>query len=138
MTKSDYSKYNILLVDDHPQLRRLVKNIIENSPDLKVVGEFNDGQALLNFLQKSPAKLVVMDISMPNMNGFEASRRVKVHHPKVKVLILTIHNQKEYLDRAISIGVEGYMLKDEMDQELLPAITSLRQGKTYISPRLSV
>jgi two-component system, NarL family, response regulator NreC len=138
MNKKDSSKYNILLVDDHPPVRRLVKKIIEANPDLKVIGEFNDGQALLNFLQKSPGQLVVMDISMPKMNGFEASRRVKIYHPEVKVLMLTIHNDKEYLDRAISLGVQGYLLKDEMDQELVPAITSIRQGKTYISSRLTV
>ena len=138
MAIKDAYKYNILVVDDYPPVRRMVKEIIKTSPDLQVIGEFNDGQELLKFLKKSQAHMIVLDISMPNLGGFEATRKVKQDHPEVKVLILTIHKYLEYAERAMSLGAEGYLLKDEIDVELLPAITSLRQGGTYFSSQLPV
>ena len=138
MDKNDSFKYSILLVDDYPLVRHAVKKIIEASPELKVIGELNDGWALLKFLEKSPARLVVLDISMPRMNGFEATRRIKQDYPDIKVLIMTIHNYREYVDKAMSVGAEGYLLKEEIGDELLPAITSLRRGETYFSSRLPV
>lgn len=131
-------KYNILLVDDYPPVRRVVKEIIETSPDLQVVGEVSDGRALLSFLQKSPPEMVLLDIAMPHLNGLEATRRVKEEYPGVKILIVTIQDCKQYMQRTMSLGAEGYLLKDDVVDELLPAITSLRQGKTYISPRLLI
>ena len=136
MDKNDSFKYNILLVDDHPRVRRAVKKIIEASPEYKVIGELNDGKALLKFLKKSPAHLVVLDISMPHINGFEATRRIKQDYPDIKVLIMTIHNYRVYVEQAMSVGAEGYLLKEEIGDELLPAITSLRQGGTYFSSQL--
>ena len=136
MDKNDSFKYSILLVDDHPPVRQALKKIIEASSEYKVIGELNDGRALLKFLEKSPAHLVVLDISMPNMGGFEATWKIKQNYPDVKVLILTIHKYREYLERAMAVGAEGYLLKEEIGDELLPAITSLRQGGTYFSSRL--
>lgn len=136
MTENNPFKYNILLADDYPPVLRVVKNLIAASPELQVVGECHDGLALLESLKKTAVQLVVLDISMPKMNGFEATRRIKADHPEVKVLVLTINAYQEYVDLIMSLGAEGYLLKDEADTELLPAITSLRQGKTYISPRL--
>ena len=138
MTRKDAYKYNILVVDDYPPVRQLVKEIIEAGTDLQVIGELNDGLELLKFLEKSQAHLILLDISMPNLGGFEATRKIKQDHPEVKILILTIHEYLEYAKRAMSLGAEGYLLKDEIDEELLPAITSLRQGGTYFSSRLPV
>jgi DNA-binding NarL/FixJ family response regulator len=135
-TKNSF-QYNILLVDDYPPVRRVLKRIIEESPELRVIGELNDGRDVLQFLQKSPVNLVVLDISMPNLGGFEAAMIVKRQRPDVKVLILTIHNYKEYLNQAMDLGAEGYLLKEEVSDELLDAITSLREGKTYISSRVT-
>jgi two-component system response regulator NreC len=137
MVQGDSEKYTILLVDDYPPVRRVVKNIIEKNPELQIVGECSDGLALLECLKKSSAQLVVLDIAMPGLNGLEATRRLKEEHPEVKVLILTIRDSREYVDRALSVGAEGFLVKDEVFDELLPAITSLRQGGTYVSPRLS-
>lgn len=131
-------KYNILLVDDYAPVRRLIKEIIEANPDMQVVGELNDGRDVLKFLNKSPANLVLMDISMPNLGGFEATRKVKKDYPEVKVLILTIHKYIEYAQQAMSLGAEGYLLKEEVDDELLPAISCLRKGGKFISPGLAV
>ncbi len=133
MVSGNPRKYKILLVDDYPPVRRIVKALIEANPELQVVGELSDGSALMRFLETSSAQMVVLDISMPFMSGFEAARRVKEGYPEVKVLILSIHNYKEYVERAISAGAEGYLLKEQAGDELLPAITSLRAGRSYIS-----
>jgi two-component system response regulator NreC len=130
------SKYHILLVDDYPAVRRVVKEIIETSPELQVIGEVSDGLELLRFLKKSLPEMVLLDITMPHLNGLEATRRVKKDYPGVKILIVTIQDCKQYMQRSMSMGAEGYLLKDDVVDELLLAITSLRQGKTYISPRL--
>ena len=133
MVSGNSRQYKILLVDDYPPVRRMVKALIEANPELLVVGELGDGPALMKFLETSPAQMVILDISMPVMSGFEATRRVKEGYPEVKVLILSIHNYKEYMERAISAGAEGYLLKEQAGDELLPAITSLRAGQRYIS-----
>jgi DNA-binding NarL/FixJ family response regulator len=138
MVKGDSEKYTILLVDDYPPVRRLVKNIIEANPELQVVGECSDGLALLDFLEQSAAQLVVLDIAMPLLNGLEATRRLKADHPEVKVLILTIRDSREYVDQTLSFGAKNFLVKDEVFDELLPAISSLRQSGTYVSSRLSV
>lgn len=138
MVQKTSLKYNILLVDDYPPVRQMVKKLIEASPELQVIGELSNGRDLVKFLKKYPAQMVVLDISMPAVSGFEAARKIKADCPSVKILIVTIHNYKEYVDRALALGVEGYLLKEEVDVELLPAITSLRQGGTFISSRLAV
>jgi two-component system response regulator NreC len=133
MVSGNSRQYKILLVDDYPPVRRMVKALIESNPELLVVGELSDGAALMKSLENSAAQMVILDISMPFMSGFEATRRVKEDHPEVKVLILSIHNYKEYVERALSAGAEGYLLKEQAGDELLPAITSLRAGQSYIS-----
>ena len=138
MDVTNPNKYKILLVDDYPLVRRMIKEIIEGHPDLQVVGELNDGRELLKYLKSEPAHLILMDLSMPNLGGFEATLRVKQDYPEVKVLILTGHKYKGYMERAMALGAEGYLLKEEVDEQLLSAINSLRQGETFISPRLSV
>ena len=131
-------KYKILLVDDYPPVRRMIREIIEAELDLQVVDEFNDGLELLKYLKTEPAHLILMDISMPKLGGFEATLKIKENYPEVKVLILTMHKSKMYLERAMALGAEGYLLKEEMDEQLLSAINSLRRGETFISPRLSI
>lgn len=136
MASRQLNKYNILLVDDYPLVRRVVKHLIEKNPELQIVGECSDGLALLEFLKKSSPHLVVLDIAMPRLNGLEATRRLKKAYPEVKVLIVSIRDSREYVDGALSAGAEGFVIKDEVFDELLPAIASLRQGGTYVSPRL--
>ena len=129
--------YEILLVDDHPLARQRTKTIIAEQSELAVVGELQDGLELLNCLNHRPPHLVILDISMPRLGGIEATRLIKSSHPEIKVLILTLHNRREYVDQARLAGAEGYLLKDEADKELLLAIETLRQGGTYLSPLLT-
>jgi DNA-binding NarL/FixJ family response regulator len=129
--------YEILLVDDHSLVRNGIRRIIEERAELKVVGELHDGLELLEFLEESLPHLVILDISMPNIGGIEATRLIKASYPEIKVLILTLHNRREYVDQARRAGAEGYLLKEEVDKELHSAIATLRRGGTYLSPLLS-
>ena len=108
MVPGNSPRYKILLVDDYPPVRRMVKSLIETDPEFLVVGELGDGSALLKFLETSAAEMVILDISMPFMSGFEAARRIKERYPEVKVLILSIHNYREY--RTAGPGSRGRRL----------------------------
>lgn len=130
------SDYRIVLAEDHLGFRRLVRRELENAEELKVVGEVNDGQELLTLLEQLSPDLIILDISMPNLGGIEAAKRIKLNHPQVKILILSMHKNPAYVEQAQKLGVAGYLLKEEMEHSLVPAITRIRSGQTYISPIL--
>mgnify|MGYP001608405679 CR=1 FL=1 len=129
--------YRITLADDHVLLRQGLRRIVEESAELQVVGEAGDGLELLHVLNKTVSDMVVLDISMPNLRGLEAIHEIKSRHPKVKVLILTMHREKEYLHQAVSSAADGYLLKEDADTELFSAIQKIRDGGFYISPTLA-
>jgi DNA-binding NarL/FixJ family response regulator len=115
-----------------------VKKIIDEIDDLEITGEVDDGLELLALLKKSTPQMVILDISMPNLRGIEATREIKIIDPAVKILILTMHKNKEYLYHCFSAGAEGYLLKEDTDTELFSAIETIRRGGIYISPILSM
>jgi len=129
--------YRVVLADDHVLLRQGLRRILEGIENMEVVGEVGDGLELLKLLSTQTPHMVILDISMPNLRGIEAIPEIKMIHPEVKVLILTMHKDKEYLHQAISAGAEGYLLKEDADSELFSAIEKIRQGKIYVSPNLS-
>jgi len=129
--------YRIVLAEDHALVRAGIKKIVEDFADLQVVGEAGDGLELLELLKTLSADLVILDISMPKMPGIEVAKEIKRSYPRVKVLILTMHRMKEYLNDAIAAGVDGYLLKEDLAKELGSAISKIRQGMTYISTLLS-
>lgn len=129
--------YRIVLADDHIIVRQGIKRMIEEVADLTVIEEASDGLELLSLLKILNADLVILDISMPNLRGIEATRQLKRIFPDVKVLILTMYKDRELLQHAISSGADGYVLKEDSDKELYSAIEKIRQGGVYISPRLS-
>lgn len=131
------SSYHIVLADDHIIVRQGIKKMIEEDFDLKVIGEASDGLELLSLLKKLKAHMVIIDISMPNLGGIEATQEIKKHYPEVKILILTMHKSRELLHHTISSGADGYMLKEESEKELYSAIEKIRQGGVYVSPHLS-
>lgn len=131
------ASYGIVLADDHVLVRQGLRRILEGMADLEVVGEANDGLELLNLLNQLTPHMVILDIFMPNLRGIEAIHEIKKIRPEVKVLILTMHKDKEYLYLALSAGAKGYLLKEDADKELFSAIEKIRQGKTYISPHFS-
>lgn len=129
--------YRIVLADDHKILRQGLKRIILERDDLVVVGEASDPFDLFGLLRKDLPDMVILDISMPRLRGIEATREVKKIAPKVKVLILTMHKDKDYLYHAISAGAEGYLLKEDADTEIFSAIDAIREGGMYLSPLLA-
>jgi DNA-binding NarL/FixJ family response regulator len=126
----------IILADDHAMVRRGIKKILLEDPGLLVVEEAGDGVELLEKLKTVTPDLAIVDISMPRMGGLEAAARIKKHCPAMKILILTMHRDKEFLKKAMDIGVDGYILKEEMDLDLHQAIEDISAGKTYTSPLL--
>ncbi|MCL4503282.1 MAG: response regulator transcription factor [Deltaproteobacteria bacterium] len=131
------SSYRILLADDHALIREGVKSVIEQVPDLKLVGEVGDGLELLKFLKTTPTDLIILDISMPHLDGLEALKKIKADYPKAKVLILTMHKSKGYMLQAFSAGADGYLLKGNAYDDLFTAIEGIRQGGHYISSLMS-
>ena len=131
------ASYSIILADDHVLVRQGLRRILEGTDDLEVVGEANDGLELLQLLKHVTPQMVILDIFMPNLRGIEAITEIKTMHPDVKILILTMHRDKEYLYLALSAGAKGYLLKEDAAKELFSAIAEVRQGKTYISPYFS-
>lgn len=130
--------YAIVLADDHSLVRRGIRKLIEESPELKVVGEVGDGQELIDYLKTHTPlpDMVIIDISMPNLGGIKATEKVKKQWPHIKVLVLTMHKDKNYLNLSRSAGAEGYLLKHEADTELFAAIATIKQGGTYICPKM--
>jgi DNA-binding NarL/FixJ family response regulator len=134
--------YHILLVDDHVRMRRELKVFLDSENGLKVIGEAGDGIELLDLLsqlssQRNPLPdLVILDISMPRLGGVETSRRLKQAYPSLKILFLSSYDNKEYYDYAVAGGAHGYLLKDDMDTELLSAISAMQQGSFYLSAGL--
>ena len=129
--------YHVVLADDHVMFRQGIKKILEEIGGLEIVGEANDGLELLSLVKNLTPDMVILDISMPNIRGIEATREIKTINPGMKVLILTMHKSKEYLYHSISAGAEGYLLKEDADTELFSAIKKVQEGGVYISPILS-
>ena len=129
--------YRIVLADDHILVRQGLKALVDGVADLEVVGEADDGLELLDLLREVTSDLVVLDISMPHLRGIEAIREVKAIQPHLKVLILTMHKEMDLLTAAIAAGANGYVLKEDADEQLFHAIDEIRGGGMYISPKLS-
>ena len=127
----------IVLADDHALIRHGVKKMIEENSSFRVVGEAADGVELLGLLRKTPVDLVILDISMPHLRGLEAIREIRRIAPQAKILVFTMHKNEQYLCSSIVSGADGYLLKEDSDTELLPAIIKVRQGEFYLSPNFS-
>lgn len=126
----------IVIADDHSMVREGLKQLLELDGEIKVIGEASDGIECLQLLEKMMPQVLLLDINMPNMNGLEVLTKIKEKNLKVKVIILTVHNEIEYLLKAVDIGIDGYMLKDSNSTELKEAIFHVINGETYIQPNL--
>lgn len=130
-------KIEIIIADDHMMIREGLKQLLELDGTMKVIAEANDGEECLNLLNKKiHPDILLLDINMPKKNGIEVLEYIKQNKIPVKVLILTVHNEVEYLLKAVDIGIDGYLLKDSSYDELKEAIDVVISGNTYIQPSL--
>jgi two-component system, NarL family, response regulator NreC len=130
-------KYRLLIAEDHTILREGLKSLLGASPDLEVVGEAEDGRRAFKLANELSPDLILMDLSMPRVNGLEAIKEIKKQNPVVKIIALTVHNTEEYILMTLKAGADGYVLKDATHDELLMAINHVLDGKRYLSPSVS-
>lgn len=126
----------VMIADDHIMIREGIKQLLEFDGKIEVVAEANDGVECLSILKKQLPEVLLLDINMPNQNGIEVLKKIREKKIPVKVLILTVHNEVDYLVKAVDIGVDGYLLKNSGSVELMKAITSVLNGESYIQPDL--
>ena len=125
-----------MITDDHAMIREGIKRLLEFDGDIKVIAEAGDGEECLELLKEVNPDVLLLDINMPKKNGIEVLEKIREDKLTLKVLMLTVHNEVEYLVKAVDIGVNGYILKDSESAELKKAIESVVNGENYIQPSL--
>ncbi len=129
-------KITVLLVDDHSLVRRGFRRMLEDEPDMQVVGEAGDGEQAIKLAQELHPQVVVMDCALPGMNGLDATRKILGHSPETAVLMLSMHTENTWVRQAVEAGAKGYVLKDAMDLELGSAIRKVAAGETVFDPKV--
>ena len=127
----------VFLADDHTIVRQGLAKLLEVEPHFKVVGEAENGRQAVSMVEALKPEIVIMDISMPLLNGIEATRLIKKSCPQTKVIILSMHTHDRYIDELINLGVSGYLLKDSTGADIIKAISAAVKGDTYLSPSIS-
>ncbi len=130
-------KIQILLADDHAIVRQGFKLILNQQPDMEVVGEAGDGVEAVQRTMELKPDLVIMDIAMPRVNGVEATRRIMENCPECRVLVLSMHKDAVYVRETLRAGAKGYLLKDAIDHDLLRAVRAVANGEGFLSPEIS-
>lgn len=128
---------NIMIADDHSMVREGIKQLLELDGDIVVNSEASNGKQCIELLDENQTDVLLLDINMPIMNGLQVLQYIRENRMKVKVLILTIHNEVEYLMRAVELGVDGYVLKDSDSSVLKKAIFCVNRGESFIQPELT-
>ncbi|MGD8521358.1 MAG: response regulator transcription factor [Desulfobacterales bacterium] len=127
----------IFLADDHTIVRQGLAKLLEAEPNIKVVGEAQDGREAVDKVQKLKPDIVIMDIAMPLLNGIEATRQIKKILPQIKIIILSMHSHDRYISELINLGASGYLLKDATGGEIVKAVFAAMKGDVYLSPSIS-
>lgn len=130
-------KIRLLLADDHAVLRSGLRLLLSEQPDMEVVGEAADGEEVIQKTRELQPDIVLLDITMPGVSGLEAMDRIKKENPEVKIVVLTMHDDESYMERIMTSGGSGYVLKKAADTELLQAIRSVQQGGVYLHPTMT-
>ena len=131
------TRLRVLLADDHVLVRAGIRALLAEMPGVEVVGEAGDGREALALTRSLQPDVLLMDIGMTGMTGLEAAARVKTDHPTVKVIILSMHANEEYVIQALRAGAAGYLLKDAATEQLDIALKAAVRGETYLSPAIS-
>ncbi|MEW6752316.1 MAG: response regulator transcription factor [Candidatus Latescibacterota bacterium] len=127
----------IMLVDDHQIVREGLRALIDSQPDMKVVAEAEDGRTAVQMIRQQAPEVVVMDVGMPQLNGVEATRQIVEQNPSVRVIALSMHNDRRFVTGMLKAGAAGYLLKNSASDELLQAIHTVTLNQTYLSPAIT-
>ena len=130
-------RIRILLADDHAVVRQGFKMILAAQPDMEIVGEAGNGREAVELAEKLRPEVVVMDVSMPELNGIEATRRLAASTPHTRVVALSMHKDSVYVREILRAGARGYLLKDSISSDLLAAVRAIARGEGYLSPGVS-
>jgi DNA-binding NarL/FixJ family response regulator len=131
------NKISVLLVDDHSLVRRGFRRILEDAPDIEVVGEASDGAEAVKLAAQLRPRLIVMDCALPGMSGLDATRRILSKHPETAILMLSMHSEETWVHQALDAGARGYILKSAVDMELVTAIRKVAEGEIVLDPQIS-
>ncbi len=131
------TKYRIVIAEDHTILREGLHALLSADPDFEIIGEADDGRKAIVCVEKLNPDIVLMDLSMPRMDGMAAIKEIKKQRPEIKIIALTVHKTEEYVLQTLQAGVDGYVLKDASHSELAMAIRKVLAGKRYLSPDIS-
>jgi len=131
------SKYKIGIAEDHAIVREGLRALLESEQEIEVVCEAKDGLELIQYVTTHVLDLVLLDLSMPKMSGFDSMLEIKKHFPKLKILVVTMHDAEEYIQAALEAGANGYILKTSSRSEFILAVKEVLAGSFYISPKAS-
>ncbi len=131
------NKISVLLVDDHSLVRRGFRRILEDAPDIEVVGEASDGAEAVKLAAQLRPRLIVMDCALPGMSGLDATRRILSKLPETAILMLSMHSEETWVHQALDAGARGYILKSAVDMELVTAIRKVAEGEIVLDPQIS-
>ena len=129
---------DLLIVDDHEIVRAGIKRLFENTPNLNIVADLGSGEEAYQFLQKNTVDLIIMDVSMPGKGGIEATNQIKKRYPKIKILMLSMHDNAMIIEKAMKAGADGYILKNDLSDDLLNAVEKVMNNETIISASVDV
>ena len=129
---------DLLIVDDHEIVRAGIKRLVENTPNLNIVADLGSGEEAYQFLQKNTVDLIIMDVSMPGKGGIETTNQIKKRYPKIKIIMLSMHDNAMIIEKAMKAGADGYILKNDLSDDLLNAVEKVMNNETIISASVDV
>ena len=129
---------DLLIVDDHEIVRAGIKRLFENIPNLNIVADLGSGEEAYQFLQKNTIDLIIMDVSMPGKGGIETTNQIKKRYPNIKILMLSMHDNAMIIEKAMKAGADGYILKNDLSDDLLNAVEKVMNNETIISASVDV
>ena len=130
-------EYRIIIADDHQVFRIGLRGLIEEVKGLKIVAEARDGQELIEAIEKVECDLVIIDLSMPRMNGLDAIEKIRERNVDLKIMVLTMHKERDYFRKALAKGVDWYILKDDIFEKIISAIKSIQEGRKSFSEKVT-
>ena len=131
------SNVKVLLADDHGIVRKGLRFVLESEPNMVVVAEASNGREAVRLCEQYQPEIAIVDIAMPQLNGIEAVSQIRKASPSTQAMVLSMHSDETYILRALSAGAKGYILKDAVEDEILPAVRSVLKGKSYFSPAIA-